>query len=55
MHAALDLPAPDSLCNPLHLRIRGWIPACDWQAEIVAVETKEFELACVASVLAIKR
>ena len=38
MHAALDLPAPDSLCDPLNLRIQGWFSVGDHQAEIAAFE-----------------
>jgi SAM-dependent methyltransferase len=38
MLAALDTPLADAVCDPLALRIEGWVHADDAHAQIVAVE-----------------
>jgi hypothetical protein len=37
MHAALDLPVPDSLCDPLDLRLWSWFSTDEPRAKIAAV------------------
>jgi hypothetical protein len=38
MHADLDLPAPDSPCDPINLHVQGWIFAGEYQAKIAAID-----------------